>query len=41
MPVIFASLVARIALVFAISAIVLVIALLSQYWGDNALRRYV
>ena len=33
MPVIFASLVARIALVFAISVIVLVIALLSQYWG--------
>ena len=33
MPVIFSSLVARIALVFAISVIVLVIALLSQYWG--------
>ena len=33
MPVIFSSLVARIALVFAISVIVLVIALVSQYWG--------
>ena len=33
MPVIFASLVARIALVFVISVIVLATALLSQYWG--------
>ena len=33
MPVIFSSLIARIALVFAISVIVLVIALVSLYWG--------
>ncbi|MGB1464468.1 MAG: disulfide bond formation protein B, partial [Parvibaculales bacterium] len=33
MPVIFASLVARIALVFGLALAVILVAILSQYWG--------